>query len=179
MGKGPKAPSTTLNSLSSNATGLANAGTGFINASMPAYKSATDFWSGVLSGGNTGGQQLVAPSAQSIGQLYSGNQKTLQNFMPAGGERNLALQQNQLQKASSIAGLYRNVQPYAAQQLASLAGVGLQGGTGAAGVGQQGFGDLASYMANQNAAKGASLGGIGKGLGTILAAPTASAPWWA
>jgi hypothetical protein len=122
----------------------------------------------VLSGNGTGGQQLVAPSAQQIGQVYSGNAKTLQNFMPAGGERNLALTQNQLGKASSIAGLYSNVQPYAAQQLASLGQATGQLGTSAGGVGTAGYGTLAGYQGQQNAAKGASLGGIGSGLGSIL-----------
>lgn len=121
----------------------------------------------MLSGNGTGGQQLVAPSAQQIGQVYQGSDKTLRNFMPAGGERNLALQQNQLNKASSIAGLYQNVQPYAAQQLASLAGVGGQLGLGGGSVGTTGFGDLTQYQSGQNAAKGAALGGIGQGLGLL------------
>jgi hypothetical protein len=181
LGKGPKAPSNTLPALGGLASGFGNTSQGWMSAAAGPYKSATDFWSGVLSGNGTGGQQLVAPSAQQIGQVYSGNAKTLQNFMPAGGERNLALSQNQLGKASSIAGLYNNVQPYAAQQLANLAGLGGQIGTGTGQLATAGFGDLTAYQGQQNAAKGASMGGIGSGLGKIFSSaflgPVGATPW--
>lgn len=179
--KGPSAPAGTLNDLSGLAGAFGSAGKSLLGTASSALGSAKDFWSGILQGNGTGGQQLVAPSAQKIGQVYSGNAKTLQNFMPAGGERNLALEQNQLGKASSIAGLYQNVQPYAASQLASLGGTAGSTGTGAGGVGTSGFGALTGYQSNQNNAKAASMGGIGGGLGSILSnaflGPAKSMPW--
>lgn len=141
-----------------------------MSGASDALTSAKNFWSGVLSGNGTGGQQLVAPSAQQIGQVYSGNQKTIQDFMPAGGQRNLALSQSRQGEASSIASLYNNVQPYAASQLASLGATEGGVGTSAGGVGTQGFGTLTGYQSNQNQAKAQSLGGIGGGLGSILGA---------
>lgn len=166
MGKGPSAPGSTLNSQSSLANSFGNAGSSLLGGAASNLNTAGNFYQQLLSGGQ-GAQNVVAPSAMNISQVYGGNQKTLQDFMPAGGERNLALQQNQLGKTSSIANLYANVQPMAAQGLASLGATAGGLGTSAGGVGMQGLSSLTNYQAQQNAAKGSALGSLGTGLGTF------------
>ncbi len=84
----------------------------------------------------------------------------MQRFMPAGGERNLSLGNLSNERTRSIADLYANVQPGAAQGLAGL-------GTSAGGLGTSGYGALTGYQAGQNQAKGQAMGGVGSGLGAI------------
>jgi len=169
LGKGPSAPSGTLPEFGQLAKGFGGASNAWLGLGSDNLKSAGDFYQALLSGGKAA-QGVVAPSAMNISRVYGGNANTIKNFMPAGGERNLALAQNQNQRAQSIADLYTNVQPAAAQGLAGLgqvrAGVGGNLGQLASG----GYGDLTAYQGQRNAAKGATLGGIGQGLGTIAGA---------
>lgn len=102
-----------------------------------------------------------------IRNVYGGNQKTIQDFLPQGGEKNNALAQNQLAKTGSIANLYANVQPQAAQSLASLGGLQAQIGQGFGGLANQGNNSLIQYQAGQNQAKGQALGGVGAGIGSL------------
>lgn len=166
MGKGPKAPGNTLpnqGSLANSFSGLANNWSAGAAAPIGA---ATNYYTALLNGGPAA-QNAVAPSAMNIRNVYGGNENTLKNFMPAGGERNLALQQNQLAKTGSIANLYANVQPQAAQSLASLGGMQGQLGQGYGGLANQGLGSLIQYQSGQNQAKGQALGGIGGGIGSL------------
>jgi hypothetical protein len=129
-------------------------------------RSAEDFYGALLRGG-AGARQAVAPSAMNISRVYGGAEKSLRSFMPMGGERNLARAQLGTEKARSIADLYTNVQPYAADKLATLGFGRAQAGAGFGGVATQGYGQLVDYQAKRNQAKGMALGGIGQGLGSL------------
>jgi hypothetical protein len=133
---------------------------------MGPVKTATDWYTSLLQGGK-GAQNVVAPSAMNISDVYRGQANTAKNFMPAGGERNLALSTLAQGRARSIADLYANVQPMAAQNLASLGFGAAQAGQGFGSNANQGFGSLIGYQGQRNQAKGAALGGIGAGLGSI------------
>lgn len=125
-----------------------------------------DYWQGMLQGGK-GAQNLVAPSAMNISRVYQGADKAMQNFMPAGGERNLARAQAGTERARSIADLYANVQPYAASQLSDIGFKQAGAGAGFGGLASQGYGQQIDYQGQRNQAKGAALGGIGAGLGAL------------
>lgn len=149
--------------LAQNFGNMANAWSGNASSSIA---PVSNYWQQMLQGGK-GAQNLVAPSAMQISDVYRGADRSMQNFLPAGGERNLARAQAGTEKARSIADLYANVQPYAASQLADIGfkqGVLAQGFGGMA---QQGNANLIDYQSQRNAAKAASMGGIGAGLGAL------------
>ena len=132
---------------------------GALGGGQSAINPAINYYQGVLAGGPQA-QQAVAPAAQQISQVYSQQQKNEQNLLPQGGERNLALAQLPIQRAGQIASLYQGVQPAAAQALSGI-------GTNLLGLGGQAGQGLVGYQGQQNAQKGAALGGLGQGLGQL------------
>lgn len=178
IGKGPKAPANTLSQTGSAASSFGNlANTWSQNAAAP-IGAASQYYTSLLNGG-AAAQNAVAPSAMNIRSLYQGNQSAIQNFMPQGGEKNYALLQNNLAKTGSIANLYANVQPQAAQSLASLGGMETQASQGYGSLDNQNLSNLIGYQASQNQQKGQSLGGIGAGIGSLGGTLLGSkAPWF-
>ena len=150
---GAKGPST---------NGVANQGAlqkGAIGGGQSALNPALNYYQSLLAGGPQA-QQAVAPAAQQISQVYGQQQQNIQNSLPQGGERNLALAQLPIQRAGQIASLYQGVQPAAAQALSGI-------GTGLLGLGGQVGQGLVNYQQSQNQQKGQALGGVGSGLGQL------------
>lgn len=167
MGKGPSVPQSAIDQQGQTQAVMSQLAQQYAGTALPMLNQAGNYWSTLLKGG-PGAQNLVAPSAMNISDVYKGADNNIRNFQPMGGERNLALSQIPIQKANQIAGLYANVQPLAAQSLGSL-GLGQAGaGTGLGGVSTQAGGSLTNLAGQQGQAKGAALGGLGSGIGSMV-----------
>ena len=167
MGKGPKVPQSNVNTQGQLQGTEAKLLGDYSNIALPGLTSANTYWMDLLHGGQAA-QSATAPYAQTIAQQTAQNQKNIQSTLPAGGEKNLALAQNQTGMGQSIANLYQGLGPQAAQQLGNLSlgagGVGNQG----AGVGAQAGGSLLNLAGQQAQAKGQMWGGIGSGVGSLM-----------
>lgn len=94
-----------------------------MGAAMPAFEQATDYWNAIMQGG-TAARQAVGPFIEQLSELYGGQRKSMETFLPRGGERNLALAGLDIQQTGDVARLFAGLQPQAAQQLAQLFGLG-------------------------------------------------------
>lgn len=165
MGKGPKVPQSSVDTqvkLQQQELDLMNK---YSNLALPGIKSSMDYWQSILKGGPQA-QAAVAPYAATINAQGNQASKQIENFMPAGGERNLAAAMVPVSTASNIAHLYAGMQPAAASALGGLSlgagGAGNQSG----GVSSQAGAANENLAGQQAQAKGAALGGLGEGLGS-------------
>lgn len=147
----------------------------FANIAKPYLTKAGDYWSALLSGDKGKMQEAVAPAAEQISQLYTGARKNIENFLPRGGERNLAVAQLPQAQAGDLARLYAGVQPQAAGALGALASGGASSGVGLSSVGASYGGNAASagssllnYYGQAAQGRGQAIGGAATGLGTYL-----------
>lgn len=83
---------------------------------------AADYWQSLLQGGQAA-RVAVGPTAQLIGQSGDATRRSIMESAPAGGQRDKALLQSRLGEQSDTARLYSGVQPMAAQNLTTIAGV--------------------------------------------------------
>lgn len=193
MGKGGGTPSWARGiaerqvGLGEEALGLAR---GAFTAAQPYFQQAGHYFRALLQGGQAA-QAAVAPAAENVSQLYAGSRRSIENFLPRGGERNLALATSDISRSNDLARLYAGVQPAAANALMQLGGV--QSGTGTAfggvgtsltGQGGLGAASLLNYYSDQQQALGQGLGGLAQGAGTLIgmkkaAKVAAGACWWA
>jgi hypothetical protein len=144
--------------------GQLNFGKGLAQAGMGAWQPAANYWSTLLGGDKTAIQGAVGPSADLVRGSMNAAQRTIGNILPAGGERNLALAQNNQQGYSQLARLYAGVQPIAAGQLGQLSQIPLQAGVGTMG---QGAPQVAAGLQAQQGAKGQAMQGA-QGAGSLI-----------
>lgn len=166
MGKGPKVPQSSIDAQVGLQTTEADLLKKYSGLALPALGSASNYWADILKGGPSA-QAATAPYAQTIAGQTAAAQKQIQNNLPAGGEKNLALAQLPIAGATSVANLYQGLGPMAASQLQAL-GLGSAGaGTGSGGVSASAGSANESLAAQQAQAKGSMFGGIGQGLGSL------------
>lgn len=133
-------------------------GTGMSTAWTP----AANYWNTLLKGGQAA-VTAVGPYSDMIRNSTAATNTTLQG-LPGGGERNLAIAQNQVGQANNLARLYAGVQPTAAQALGTLSQVPIgAGGSIINSSGPQIGAGVQSQLGNQ----GAKMQG-GSGLGSLL-----------
>lgn len=121
-----------------------------------AFTPARDYWLALMQGGQTA-RTAVGPYADLIGESADASRRSIMESAPRGGERNLALAQNETAEMRDISRLYAGQQPFAAQNLGQLssaatgAGVGLfpQPAVGAS---------LMNYASQQNQAQEGAMG---------------------
>lgn len=165
MGKGPKVPQSSVDTnvnLQSTEAGLLKS---YSDIALPNLSTAANYWQSILKGGPEA-QAATAPFAQTIAGQTQAAQRQIQNTLPAGGEKNLALAQLPIAQGQSIANLYQGLGPTAASQLQSLALGSAGAGTGSGGVSASAGASNEQLAASQAAAKGQMFGGIGAGLGS-------------
>lgn len=132
------------------------------NFGMPRLNQAAGYYSGLLTGSRSQMTQAVQPEITATTDIYRGAERNLERSGVRGAQRDVAKAELGREQAGRIAGLVGGVRPMAAQQLAGLGGVGIQGA--------QGMGSLyANLLQQQQAAKeyndkqsGALWGNIGK-----------------
>jgi hypothetical protein len=166
LGKGLNVPQSVIDSQ----TGLQNQEKYLLgkysDIALPLLGSAGTYWSQLLQGGPAA-QAATAPYAQTIAGQTTAAQKQIQQNLPAGGEKNLALAELPISQAASVANLYQGLGPTAASQIGSLA-LGTAGaGTGSGAVSSGAGSSLTGLAGQQQAAKGGAIGGLGQGIGTL------------
>lgn len=134
-------------------------------ASFPGFGSAEQFYQSLATGDPYQISRAIAPAAQQINAATAGARQNIMNNTPAGGERNLALDQADLNQGAQVGSTGANGYLNSFNALAQLAGQGVNQSIGAAGTGISGYGQANSGL-NQAGQlgiqqKGASLGALG------------------
>jgi hypothetical protein len=128
-----------------------------------------------LLGGNRAAmaQAVAGPTAQLTG-VYRGAERNLNQQGIRGAARDLAATDLNRDRASKIAGLTTGVQPYAAEQLASLGNNALGQGTAMLGNAGNVYGNLLTqgaanrtYARKEGGETGAAIGGLARDVGEV------------
>ena len=134
------------------------------NQSLPGLTAAQNFYSTLSSGDPYAIARATAPAAQQINQASAGARANIMNSTPAGGEKNLALEQTFVNQGAQVGSTASQGYLNSFNALAALSGQGVGESTAAAGTGisgfnsaNQGFGQLGNL---QIAQKGAQLGAL-------------------
>lgn len=132
------------------------------NTGMQAWQPAKDYWAALLSGDKAKMDAAVGPYADTIRQQGQASAQQIAATSPAGGETNLAQQQNLGGQYNQIARLTAGMQPQAATALGNLAGLPLQ-------IGAPNVGSGLKYDTHQQEAQANAKGGLGTGVGQLIA----------
>ena len=97
------------------------------NLAFPAMQQSTSFYESLASGDPTKIAQVIAPATQQISQASAGAKQNILNTAPAGGEKNLALEQVDVNQGAQVGSLASQGYTSAFSALGQL---------GASGVGQ-------------------------------------------
>jgi len=138
---------------------------------FPGFVKAEDFYQALSSGDPYAISRAIAPSAQQITQAADAAKANILRTAPSGGERNLALEQVDVNRGAEIGSTASQAYLNSFNALAQLAGQGVGEGISSAGVGisglssaNQGLGELGQLqIQNQqvsNESKGATLGAL-------------------
>ena len=167
------------NALTSIAQGQAANANQLFQTSFPGMQQSENFYQTLSTGDPYAIAQAIAPATQQANQAATGAKQNIMNNAPAGGEKNLALEQADVSQGAQVGGLSSQGYLNSFNALAQLggAGVGLSnssnaGATGAYGAANQGLGQLGNQQIQQ---KGATLTSAGSFLGTAVGAAAAVA----
>jgi hypothetical protein len=114
----------------------------------PGLGTAESFAQSIASGDPTAIMKAIAPTAQAAGSAAAGAKQNIEANAPAGGEKNLALEMTDVNRAAQVSGTASNAALGAPTMLANLAGQGVSEGIQSAGVGVSGA-SAASQSAGQ------------------------------
>jgi len=142
------------------------------NLAMPGFVQEMNYEQSLASGQPGAVTRAIAPQAQQIAQVAQGATGNIMANDPAGGEKNLALEQVQAQKAGQIGATATNAIQAANKSLGNLSAQGIgeaQGASGqaisGAGTGISGYGTLGNLQIEgqqlQMEQKGQELGALG------------------
>lgn len=159
------------NALVQLAQGQASNSNQLFKSAFPGFTQAENFYGDLSTGDPTAIARAISPATQQISAATAGAKQNILNNSPAGGERNLALEQADVnqgaQVGSAASGGYLN----SFNALAQLAGQGVGESTSAASTGisgytgaNQGLGQLGNQQIEQ---KGAQLGAVGSLAGSL------------
>jgi hypothetical protein len=146
MGKGSSgaSPSVTsglqsdANSLVAIAQNQANQSSQLFQTALPGYESASAFYSALASGDPYKIQQAIAPVSQQADTAAAGAKANILANGPAGGERNLALEQVDVNRGAQVGQAATQGYLGSFNALAQLGGQGISESQGAAGLGISG-----------------------------------------
>jgi len=128
---------------------------------MTAWNPAVNYFQQLLQGGQAA-RVATGPSAELTREAYTGGQHQLQDLVPRGGERNLALAQSTTRESGDLSRLYSGVQPMAAQALGALSGIPIGVSPGFTGNAGTNVGASLNYYTNQAQQQQQSGAGIGQ-----------------
>lgn len=174
MQAGELANSTALTQIAQQSS--ANSQTLF-NQTEPGLLSAENFYGAIQTGAPSAIATAISPAVQQISQATAGAKQNIMNNAPAGGEKNLALEQADVSQGAQVGqaatGSYLN----SANALAQLAGQGVGesiSSTGNAVSGynsaNQGLGQLGQLQIQQKGAQLGALTSLGGDAATLGAA---------
>jgi hypothetical protein len=140
---------------------------------MPGYAAATDFYTALSTGDPYAIARATAPANQQITAASTGAKQNILNNAPAGGEKNLALENVDVSQGAQVGKTASEGYLNSFNALASLSGQGMGASQGAArlatsqyGAANQGFGQVGSEALQQ---KGQTMGAISAGVGDAAA----------
>jgi hypothetical protein len=122
------------------------------NLTEPGLQTAENYYSQLATGDPGSVMRAIAPTAQAANQAAQGASSNIMANAPAGGEKNLALEQVDVNRGAQIASTASGATTGAPNALATLAGQGIGESTAAAGTGISGLSAGASALS--------SLGGL-------------------
>lgn len=171
MGKGGSNLSSTAqdslvnnsNQLTSIASSQAAHGDQLFGASFPGFGQAENFYQNLATGDPTAIARATAPATQQIDLATAGAKQNILNNSPAGGERNLALENADVSRGAQVGGTGSNAFLNSFNALAQLAGQGVGQSISGAGTAISGLG-----ASNQGWSNLYQLGNEQKGAGTGL-----------
>lgn len=167
--QGELANSTALTAIAQQQAGRSDQ---LFQAAFPGFQKSEDFYSTLASGDPYAISTAIAPATQQIAQASDQAKANILRSGPAGGEKNLALEQVNVNQGAEVgktaSGSYLN----SFNALAQLAGQGVGESTSAAGTGISGYNSANSGLnalgQQQIQQKGAQLGAL-TSLGTDAA----------
>ncbi len=166
------------NTLTSIASGQAANANQLFSASFPGFQSAENFNQTLSTGDPYAIARAVAPADQQITAATTGARNNILNNAPAGGEKNLALEQADVNQGAQTGSVASQGYLNSFNSLAQLAGSGIGLGNSATSSALSGLNSANSgynNVYNQNAeSKGSTLGALGS-LGNIGATLGAAA----
>lgn len=164
------------NALVGIAQGQANNANQLFQMAFPGMQQSENFAQTLSTGDPYAIAKATAPATQQISQATAGAKQNIMNNAPAGGEKNLALEQADVQQGSQVGSVASQGYLNSFNTLAQLggAGVGLSnsassGATSAYGASSQTLSNLGNQQVEQ---KGASLGALGSLAGAAASAGT-------
>ena len=132
--------------------------------SNPGFESAESFYNALSSGDPYAISRATAPATEQISQATDSAKKNILESAPAGGEKNLALEQADVSRGSEVGKVESGAFTGSFNALASLAGQGTKEGiasagaaTSAYGASNQGWNNIGQLQIEQ---KGQTLGAI-------------------
>lgn len=157
------------NALTGIAQGQANNANQLFQMAFPGMQQSENFYQTLSTGDPYAIAKAVAPATQQISQATAGAKANIMNNAPAGGEKNLSLEQADVSQGQQVGSVASQGYLNSFNALAQLggAGVGLSnsassGATSAYGASSQTLGQLGNQQIEQ---KGASLAPFGSLLG--------------
>lgn len=141
------------------------------NLAFPGLQQTSNFEQALASGSPDLIAKVTAPAAQQVQEATAGAKKNILQNAPAGGERNLALQEADVNQGAKIGQIASSGFLSAFPALAKLGGQGVGLGQSAAGTAtsalssaSQDYGNIINENIQQ---KGQTLGAIGAGVGDV------------
>jgi hypothetical protein len=153
------------------------------SSAFPGFQTAENFYGALASGDPTAIARATAPANQQINQAQTGARTNILDNSPAGGERNLALEQSRVSQGAQVGQTASQGYLNSFNALGQLAGQGVGESTAAAGTGisgysaaNQGLGQLGNLQIQQKGASLGALGGLGGDAASLLgsASPASS-----
>lgn len=146
------------------------------SAAFPGFQQSENYYQTLASGDPAAISRAIAPATQQINAQAQGNKKRIEEDAPRGGEKNLALAENEINKGAMIGETATKSFLDSFKSLAGLAGQGIGESTSSAGTAISGLsaaGNQYSNIAQQQAeGKASQLGFISSlaGSATSMAA---------
>jgi len=142
-GKGDAGPSPEVQQgMLNNETALVNIAQGqaanaqqLYSMTEPGLGTAESFYSSLASGDPSSIMKAIAPTAQAAGSAAAGAKQNIEANAPAGGEKNLALEMTDVNRAAQVSSTASQASLGAPNALAQLAGQGVSEGIASAGAG--------------------------------------------
>jgi hypothetical protein len=173
-----------MDALTALATQQGNNSQTLFNMGLPGLEQSNQFYESLASGDPTKIAQVIAPATQQVSQAATGAKQNIMSEAPAGGEKNLALENVNVAQGAEVGKLashgYTSAFPALAQlgggqigQSQSAAGAAMGGYTGASSIAGNVLGEhnqvkgatQAAWMGVPPGTKGSGGGGSGGGGG--------------
>lgn len=184
MGKSAGLSPEVQSSIQSNDTALTQIATqqaansqNLFDESNPGFLSAENFYGALATGSPSAIKTAIAPAVQQISDATTGAKANIMNNAPAGGEKNLALEQADVSQGAQVGKAATGSFLGSFNALASLAGQGTGESISSAGTGisafnsaNQGLGQLGQLQIQQKGAQLGALTSLGGDAATLGAA---------